>query len=198
AEPLLETVQTLGPAHYLAVPAHTSERRDYIPFGYMDGDTVINNALFMVPNADVFTFGVMTSRAHMDWMRLTSGRLESRYRYNKELTYNTFPWPDRARLKPAQVQGIERAAQAVLDARAAHPDSSLAQLYDPLLMPADLRAAHRTLDRAVESLYDIRAGATEAQRLAVLLAAYQALMPTLQAQAAKPKRGGRKTATARD
>lgn len=177
---------TGGP--YLAVPRVTSERRDYIPLGFLEHDTVINDALFMVPDADLFTFGVMTSRPHMDWMRLTSGRLKSDFRYSKEQTYNTFPWPDRAALRPRQVQGIKQAAQAVLDARAAHPDSSLAQLYDPLLMPADLRAAHNALDRAVEAALGIRADSTEAQRVAHLLAAYQALAPTLETQATRPRR----------
>jgi len=181
---------------YLVVPAHTSERRDYIPFGYMDGETVINNALFMVPNADLFTFGVMTSRLHMDWMRLTSGRLESRYRYNKELTYNTFPWPNRSKLRPAQLIAIERAAQAVLDARAAHPNNTLSQLYDPLLMPTDLRAAHTAMDRAVEMVCGLRAGSNEAQRLAFLLAEYQRLLPTLVSQTAVPTRRVRRSTTA--
>ncbi|GMA16124.1 class I SAM-dependent DNA methyltransferase [Deinococcus metallilatus] len=171
---------------YLVVPAHTSERREYIPFGYMDGETVINNALFMVPEADLFTFGVMTSRAHMDWMRLTSGRLESRYRYNKELTYNTFPWPDRRTLAAKQVQAIEAAAQAVLDARAKHPNSTLADLYDPNLMPLDLRKAHDALDRAVEACYRKAAFKSEAERVAFLLDEYQKLAPTLLTPAAKP------------
>lgn len=178
---------------YLVVPRHTSERRDYIPFGYMNGDTVINDALFMVPDADLFTFGIMTSRAHMDWIRLTSGRIKSDYRYNKELTYNTFPWPDRAALKPKQVQTVEAAAQAVLDARARYPDTTLAQMYDPLVMPADLRAAHNALDRTVEGLYGLKAGSTEAQRLAVLLAQYQQLAPTLESQT-KPTKARRKRA----
>lgn len=176
---------------YLAVPRHTSERRDYIPFGFMPESTVINDALFMVPDADVFTFGIMTSRAHVDWMRLTSGRLKSDYRYNKELTYNAFPWPDRAALKPKQVQAVEQAAQQVLDARTQFPGSTLAQLYDPLTMPADLRKAHNALDRAVDALYGLGAGSTEAQRLALLLTKYQELAPTLESQTAKPKRGRR-------
>lgn len=176
---------------YLAVPRHTSERREYIPFGFMHESTVINDALFMVPDADLLTFGIMMSRAHVDWMRLTSGRLKSDYRYNKELTYNTFPWPDRSALKPAQIAAIEKAATAVLDARLnedGQPRSSLAEMYDPLTMPLELRKAHNALDRAVDGLYGLKADSTEAQRLALLLTKYQELVPTLDSQT-KPKAG---------
>ncbi|GGR75763.1 methylase [Deinococcus seoulensis] len=181
------------PERYLVVPGFSSERREYVPVAYLDSSTVVNNKLYMIPDADLVHFGLIQSRVHMDWMRLVGGRLKSDYSYTKDVVYNTFPWPDRAALRPRQVQVIEEAAQAVLDARAAHPDSSLAQLYDPLLMPADLRAAHNALDRAVEAALGIRAGNTEAQRVAHLLAAYQALAPTLETQAKKPKRKPQKT-----
>lgn len=174
--------------NYLVVPSVSSERREYVPVGYLDSGTVVNNLLFMVPDADLYTFGLIQSRLHMDWMRAVSGRLESRYRYSKDLSYNTFPWPDRASLKPKQVQAVETAAQQVLNARAKYPSSTLADLYDPLTMPADLRTAHNALDRAVDALYGLKAGSTEAQRLALLLTKYQELVPTLESQTA-PKKG---------
>lgn len=167
---------------YLAVPSVSSERREYVPVGYLDSGTVVNNLLFMVPDADLFTFGVIQSRPHMDWMRAVSGRLESRYRYSKDLSYNTFPWPDRAALKPAQVAAVERAARQVLEAREKYPSSTLAQMYDPNFMPAELRTAHNALDRAVEALYGLKGSSTEAQRLALLLTKYQELAPTLESQ----------------
>lgn len=180
------------PERYLAVPKVSSERREYIPVGYLDSGTVVNDLLFMVPNADLYTFGVIQSRLHMDWMRMVSGRMKSDYRYSKDLSYNTFPWPDRPSLKPAQVQAVERAAQEVLEARQKYPTSTLAQIYDPNLMPADLRKAHNALDRAVEGLYGLKAGSTEAQRLALLLTKYQELVPTLDSQMPTNQRAKRK------
>ncbi|WP_261665537.1 DNA methyltransferase [Deinococcus sp. Marseille-Q6407] len=176
--------------NYLAIPGFSSERREYVPIGYLTAETVVNNKLYMVPDADLYTFGLIQSRLHMDWMRLVGGRLKSDYSYTKDIVYNTFPWPDRESLKPKQVQAVEQAAQTVLNARAAHPDSTLAQLYDPNLMPVDLRAAHNALDRAVDALYGLKSGSTEAQRLARLLELYQELAPTLESQMkAKAKRG---------
>lgn len=174
------------------MPKVSSERREYVPVGFLDSETIVNDLLFMIPGASLFHFGVVQSRLHMAWMRLVSGRLKSDYRYSKDLSYNTFPWPDRGALKPAQVQAVEGAAQAVLDARAADPGSTLAQLYDPLLMPADLRAAHTALDRAVEAAYGLRGSLTEAQRVGHLLGLYGALAPTLLGgPTAGPARRGR-------
>ncbi|MGX9688689.1 DNA methyltransferase [Deinococcus wulumuqiensis] len=178
------------PERYLLVPKVSSERREYVPVGFLTAETVVNDLLFMVPDADLFHFGVIQSRLHMDWMRLVSGRLKSDYRYSKDLSYNTFPWPDRNALKPAQVRAIETAAQAVLDARERYPTSTLAQMYDPNLMPADLRTAHNALDRAVEAAYGIKGGTTSAQRVARLLELYQALVPTLVQPG--PRTGGRR------
>ena len=167
------------PHSYLVIPGFSSERREYIPVGYLTNETVVNNKLYMVPGADLFLFGVMQSRLHMGWLRLVGGRLKSDYSYTKDVVFNTFPWPDRAALKPVQVQAVENAAQSVLDARSKHPRSTLAQMYDPTLMPADLRAAHDALDRAVEVVYGLKGGTTEAQRVAHLLQSYQELAPTL-------------------
>lgn len=176
---------------YVAVPRHTSANREYVPLGYLDQNTIINDAMCLVADADLFLFGVMQSRLHMDWMRLVSGRLKSDYRYSPQVTYNTFPWPDRNTLLPKQVQAVEKAAGQVLEARKNHQSSTLADLYDPLTMPADLRAAHNALDGAVDVLYGLKVGSTEAQRLALLLTRYQEQMPTLESQA-KPEKTRRK------
>lgn len=180
------------PARYIVIPRHSSENRDYVPFGYLDSNTVVNDSVFMVPDADLFTFGIISSAAHMAWLHAIGGKLESRYRYSSDLVYNTFPWPDRAALTPRQVQAVEQAAQGVLDARANYPGSTLADLYDPLTMPADLRTAHNALDRVVDALYGLKAGSTEAQRLSLLLTRYQELAPTLESQTARPKKGRQK------
>lgn len=179
------------PNHYIVIPAHTSENRDYVPFGYLDSGTVVNNSVFMVPDADLFTFGVISSAAHMAWLHAIGGRIKSDYRYSSDLVYNTFPWPDRATLTPKQVKAVEDVARQVLEAREKHPGSTLAQLYDPLTMPRALRDAHNTLDRAVDALYGLRTGTTEAQRLALLLTKYRELVPTLESQT-KPAKAKRK------
>ena len=181
--------------NYVIVPRHGSERREYMVFGYLTSDTIASDASLFIPNADLFHFGIIQSRIHKDWLYLVGGRIKSDPRYTKDVVYNTFPWPDRAALTTKQVQAVEQAAQQVLDARAKYPTSTLAQMYDPLLMPTDLRAAHNALDRAVEGLYGLKAGSTEAQRLALMLTRYQDLVPTLLGQAAPAKKAnGRKKA----
>jgi hypothetical protein len=130
---------------------------------------------------------------HMAWMRITSGRLESRYRYSVKFTYNTFPWPTPTEKQHA---AIEAAAQAVLDARAAHPGATLADLYDPLTMPPNLVKAHQTLDKAVEAAYAYKGTPTDAARVAFLFERYQtltSLLPT--AKAAQKPRLGKKNYT---
>ena len=182
--------------NYLVIPSTSSERREYVPIGYLTSETIPNNLLYIVPGADLLHFGVTQSRLHMTWMRAVSGKLKSDYRYSSNLVYNTFPWPDRATLTPRQVQAVEGAAQQVLDARIKHQGSTLAQMYDPNLMPADLRAAHNALDRTVEGLYGLKSGSTEAQRLTLLLTKYQELAPTLESQTATPAKKARKKASA--
>ncbi|MGX9688561.1 type IIL restriction-modification enzyme MmeI [Deinococcus wulumuqiensis] len=113
---------------------------------------------------------------------------EAKLKLSPTEVYNTFPWPDRAALTPKQVQAVEQAAQQVLDARTNHEGSTLADLYDPLTMPADLRKAHNMLDRAVDALYGLKVGSTEAQRLALLLTRYQKLVPTLDSQTTTSQR----------
>lgn len=153
----------------------------------LNSETIVNNSVFIVPDANLFTFGIISSAAHMAWLHAIGGRIKSDYRYASDLVYNTFPWPDRAALTPRQVKAVEEAARQVLEAREKHPGSTLAQLYDPLTMPRALRDAHNALDRAVDALYGLKAGSTEAQRLALLLTHYQQLAPTLESQARPTK-----------
>ncbi|WP_062428785.1 class I SAM-dependent DNA methyltransferase [Treponema endosymbiont of Eucomonympha sp.] len=154
---------------YLLIPSTSSEKRKYIPIGFIDKYTISSNANLLVPNATLYEFGVITSGMHMAWMRCVCGRLKSDYRYSGTIVYNNFPWPAPADKQKAT---IEQAAQAVLDARALFPASSLADLYDPLTMPPELTKAHQKLDKAVEKAYG-RVFADDAERVAYLFELYQ-------------------------
>ena len=142
--------EQLNPEHYLLIPSTSSERRSYVPIGYMDKNAIPSNAVLIIPSASLYHFGVLTSWVHMAWMRAVCGRLKSDYRYSKDVVYNNFPWPE---ADASAVAAISETAQAILDARAAYPDSSLADLYDDTLMPPALRRAHRNNDRAVLRAY---------------------------------------------
>ncbi len=171
-------------ARYLALPKVSSERRQYIPIGYLSGSVVCGDKLFFVPDASLYTFGVLTSQMHNAWMRSTCGRLESRYSYSNTIVYNNFPWPGQGEpLREAAREAIAQAAQAVLDARAKFPDSSLADLYDPNTMPAALLKAHHKLDAAVDKGYEPSGGKksykTDAERVAYLFELYQRLTSLL-------------------
>lgn len=157
--------------HYLALPRVSSENRQYIPIGYLPHTHIAGDKLQTIPGASLYEFGIVTSAMHMAWMRVTSGRLESRYQYSAKLTYNTFPWP----LNPDQKrrQTVEIAAQQILDARARYPESSLADLYDPRSMPSELAKAHQSLDKAVDAAYGKTTFKTEADRVAFLFELYQ-------------------------
>lgn len=161
-------------ANYLIVPSVSSERRRYIPIGFVNSDVISSNAVQIVPNATLYHFGILTSNVHMAWMRAVCGRLEMRYRYSKELVYNTFPWPAPTEKQKAK---IEQTAQAILDARAHYPDCSLATLYDETTMPAELRKAHQNNDRAVMQAYGFSVkDMTESQCVAELMKMYQKLL----------------------
>ncbi len=140
---------------YILVPSVSSERREYVPMGFMSPDVICSNLVLLIPNATLYHFGILTSWPHMAWMRAVCGRLKSDYRYSKDIVYNNYPWPELSTegTDAALRAAIERTAQAILDARARYPDSSLADLYDPLTMPAELRRAHRDNDRAVCRAY---------------------------------------------
>ncbi|MCI8658025.1 MAG: SAM-dependent DNA methyltransferase [Oscillospiraceae bacterium] len=135
---------------YVIVPAVSSERRRYIPIGFMGKETIASNLVQIIPNANLYHFGILTSNVHMAWMRAVCGRLKSDYRYSKDVVYNNFPWPTPT---DAQKAKIEQTAQAILDARALYPDASLADLYDETTMPPELRKAHQQNDKAVMVAY---------------------------------------------
>jgi hypothetical protein len=168
---------------FVLIPRHSSERRDYVPFGFSDGEDIVHDSCLFMPGSARFEFGILTSAMHMAWLRHIGGRLESRYRYSIGLVYNTFPWPEAT---PAQRKKIEGLAQQVLDARAMPKNSasSLADLYDPDFMPAELRKAHRELDAAVDKLYRARAFNSDRERVEHLFLLYEALV---QPTAAAPK-----------
>ncbi len=127
----------------------------------------------MIPCATLYHFGVLESEMHMAWMRAVAGRLKSDYRYSKDIVYNNFPWPENPTAE--QKKAVEEAAQAVLDARTAHPGATLADLYDPLTMPANLLKAHKQLDKAVDACYDTKKFKDEPERLEFLFERYQKL-----------------------
>jgi hypothetical protein len=158
-------------ADYILIPATSSESRSYIPMGWVPKDVVASNAANFIPSATLYHFGVLTSSAHMAWMRGVAGRLEMRYRYSAAIVYNNFPWPDLSDSAPLR-EKIAQTAQAILDARAKYPDSSLADLYDPLTMPPDLRKAHEANDRAVLEAYGLKPGTPEPEIVAHLFKLY--------------------------
>ena len=160
--------------NYLLIPSTSSENRRYIPIGFLTPDIIASNAATIVPNASLYHFGILTSNVHMAWMRTVCGRLKSDYRYSNAIVYNNFPWPTPTE---QQTQKIKETAQAVLDARALYPDSSLADLYDELTMPPELRKAHQANDRAVMDAYGFIKGTaartSESACVAELMKLYQ-------------------------
>ena len=166
-----QITQPMG-VDYILVPCTSSERRAYVPMGFMSADTICSNAVLIIPSATLYHFGVLTSRVHMAWMRAVCGRLKSDYRYSKDIVYNNFPWPAET---AAQEEAVARTAQAILDARNLFPDASLADLYDALTMPPALLHAHEANDRAVCRLYGLDPAASEPDIVAHLMNRYQAL-----------------------
>ena len=158
---------------YIAVPAVSTQRRRYIPIGFLSKDVIAGNKLYIIPGANVFHFGVLTSNVHMAWMRMFAGRMKSDYSYSKDIVYNNFPWPSPS---PEQKAKIEQTAQGILDARALYPDSSLADLYDPLTMPPELRKAHDRNNVAVMKAYGFPTSMSEADCVAALMKLYQELI----------------------
>jgi len=171
---------------YLIIPSVSSERRPYIPIGFMTPDVVASNLVLVMPDAGLYELGVMTSAMHMAWMGCVCGRLESRYRYSAGIVYNNFPWPESPSGK--QKEAIEKAAQGVLDARAKFPKATLADLYDPNTMPSDLASAHQKLDKAVEAAYGKSSFKTDADRVAFLFSLYQKYTSLLPAASVKKAR----------
>ena len=143
-------VENMPDTNYIIVPKVSSERRRYVPMGFMSPDVLASDLVFLIPDATLYHFGILESIVHMAWMRVVCGRLEMRYRYSKDVVYNNFPWPTPT---DGQKAKIEQTAQAILDARALYPDSSLADLYDERTMPIELRRAHQQNDQAVMQAY---------------------------------------------
>lgn len=166
--------ETKNPKQYIIVPLTSSENRKYIPLGFLDGNTIPTNAATIISEGDLYYFGILISNVHMAWMRAVGGRLKSDYRYSKNIVYNNFPWPTPT---DAQRAKIEKTAQAILDARADYPDASLADLYDELTMPPELRKAHQENDKAVMEAYgfDWR-HMSESDCVAALMKLYQQLV----------------------
>ena len=182
--PTRYNVNVIPAAPFLVVPEVSSERRDYVPIGWLEPPTIPSNLVRILENATLTHFALLTSAMHMAWLRHIGGRLKSDYRYSIGLVYNTFPTPTRW----ANNDRLESLAQAVLDARAAHPEATLADLYDPDLMPPGLRRAHRALDRAVDRLYRSRGFASERERAEHLFMRYEKLRAPLGVGIKKLKR----------
>lgn len=162
-----------NPNTAILIPIHTSERRNYVPMGFIDVNSIATNACNIISNGTLYEFGVLESRMHMTWMRTVCGRLKSDYRYSRDLCYNTFPWP---KVSESDKKTIENLAQNILMIREYYPDKTLADLYDPELMPEDLLKAHQELDLAVDKLYRKKPFANDEDRLRHLFARYEMLV----------------------
>ena len=159
--------------NYILVPRHSSERRRYIPMSYVSSEIICGDSNQMIPNADLFHFGVLTSSVHMNWTRLVCGRIKSDYRYSATICYNPFPWP--LFYPESQRRRIEQTAQKILDARANYPNATYADLYDEISMPYDLRRAHEENDREVMKAYYFPPEMNELEMQIRLLYMYQTL-----------------------
>ncbi len=163
----------LNPESYLVIPRVSSERREYVPMAFFGKDEIVGDTCQLVPDATLYHFGILNSRMHMVWMRAVAGRLESRYRYSKDIVYNNFIWPD---VSDSQKDVITDLAQAILSTRAEYPQATLADLYDSVAMPPVLRKAHTNLDNAVDKLYGLSAHPSDAECVAYMFELYQSRM----------------------
>ncbi|MDR1655266.1 MAG: methylase, partial [Treponema sp.] len=172
---------------YILVPRHSSERRKYVPIGFVSKNVIVGDSNSCIPNATLYEFGIITSVMHMAWMRYVCGRIKSDYRYSGTIVYNNFPWP-----KPSdkQKKNIEELAQNILDVRNIFSKDSFAVLYDPLTMPPKLVKAHQKLDKAVETAYG-RTFDDDSQRAAYLFELYQKLSGELFVETRKRGKGRR-------
>ncbi len=182
--PTLYHVNVIPTAPFLVIPEVSSERREYAPIGWLEPPTIPSNLVRILINASLTDFALLTSAMHMAWLRHIGGRLKSDYRYSIGLVYNTFPVPP----KNADLSRLEKLAQGVLDARAMHPGSTLANLYDPDLMPPDLRRAHQAIDRAVDRLYRRGGFSSERERVEYLFMEYEKMQEPLSAATKKTSR----------
>ncbi|OYU48177.1 MAG: SAM-dependent methyltransferase [Rhizobiales bacterium PAR1] len=180
-------VTTIPDKPFLAIPKVSSERREYLPIGWISPPTIPSQLVQVIVDAEIYHFGILNSAMHMAWLRHIGGRLKSDYQYSIGIVYNTFPWPEADEKAKAKIRTL---AQAVLDARLAHPGSTLADLYDPDVMPPDLRKAHKALDAAVDRLYRAAPFTSDRERVEHLFGLYEKLSaPVLAAAAPKAKRG---------
>jgi len=175
-------VTTIPKKDFLVFPKVSSERREYVPLGWLSPPTIPSDLVQVILDAKLYHFGVCTSRMHMAWLGHIGGRLESRFRYSIGLVYNTFPWPDVTDKQKAEIEAL---AHAVLDAREKWPTSSLADLYDPDTMPPNLRKAHAALDAAVDRLYRKKPFDSDRDRVEHLFGLYEKLVNPLEADAEK-------------
>lgn len=177
---------------FLVIPEVSSERREYVPIGWLEPPVIPSNLVRILPNADLWHFGVLTSCMHMAWLRYIGGRLKSDYRYSIGIVYNAFPWPEADESAKGKIRSL---AQAVLDARARFPGASLADLYDSDAMKPELRTAHRNLDKAVEALYKRSGFASDRERVEHLSTLYEKLVAPLVAASgkARPRSGRRRS-----
>ena len=172
------------PVAALVIPRVSSERRTYVPMAFVNDDTIVGDSAFLIPNATHYHFGILTSRIHMCWMRLTAGKLKTDYRYSRDLTYNTFVWPTTTSEQQAKITDL---AEKILLKRKPYM-TSLADLYNPETMPDDLKQAHEDLDLAVERLYRPEPFADDEERTTFMLQLYaEAVKKAEQAQQAKKK-----------
>lgn len=181
-------VTLLPTSPFMVIPEVSSEERDYIPIGWLNPPSVPSNKLIVFDDAKLWAFGLVTSRMHLAWTKFVGGRLESRYQYSTGINYNAFPWPAVNDVDKARLDSL---AQAVLDARSAHPGESLADLYDPDVMPADLRKAHRALDLAVDRLYRKLPFDSDRERVEHLFMLYEQMTAGLLSKPTKTKRSKR-------
>ena len=171
---------------FMVIPEVSSENRFYAPMGWLEPPIVPTNKLKIVSDIEIYQFSVLTSAIHMGWMRAITGRMKSDYMYSVGVVYNTFPWPD---LDDKAKDTLTKTGQAILDARAEWPDATLADLYDPDAMPANLRKAHQANDKAVDKLYRKKAFESERERVEHLFMLYEQLQsPILAASKAKPRK----------
>ena len=179
--PTLYHVNVLPAAPFLVVPQVSSERREYVPIGWLEPPVIPSDKLRLLPDATLSDFALLTSAMHMAWMRTVTGRMKSDYMYSVAVVYNTFPTPPGLASGEADLSKLEPLAQSLLDARAAHPEATLANLYDPDLMPPNLRRAHTRLDRAVDRLYRKAPFVSERERVEHLFALYEKMRAPLEA-----------------
>ena len=170
----------------IVIPKVSSERREYLPIDFISSEVILNNTVQFIPNGTFYEFAILQSNMHMSWMRAVAGRMKSDYQYSIKIVYNNFPWP----LNPTEknIADIEAKAKTILDSRSKFPETTLADLYDPLLMPPALLKAHQELDKAVDSAYSKKKFKSESERVAFLFDMYQQYTSLLPKEKTKPAR----------